>query len=275
MTTQNPNPSSNPSSAHEDQQLAPTPGQRVTTLLKRTDVKRTLIFGIFWTAVFVVLGLYAYPKWMPEVMSTDMKAMERIIVGFTVISAPIAGLVLGIATQALTNRHKGNTPPPDGPAIRTNGPVVIVWSVVSAVFCLIAVVWGLVELNTFANAATIDERTALHVEVTGSQWVWSFKYPDLGVQSDKLMLPLDRPVFFDVTSVDVNHSFWPLQLGIKVDANRLQTTHINTTPDKLGRIDVKCAELCGLYHAYMETTGEVMTTADFDNWVTTNGGHIA
>ena len=275
MTNQSPNPSSNPSSAHEDQQLAPTPGQRATNLLKRTDVKRTLIFGIFWTAVFVVLGLYIYPKWMPEVMSTDMKAMERIMVGFTVISAPIAGLVLGIATQALTNRHKGNTPPPDGPAIRTNGPVVIVWSIVSAVFCLIAVVWGLVELNTFANAATADERTSLHVEVTGSQWVWSFKYPELGVESDKLMLPLDRPVLFDVTSVDVNHSFWPLQLGIKIDANKLQTTHINTTPNKLGRIDVKCAELCGLYHAYMETTGEVMTKADFDNWVTANGGHVA
>jgi cytochrome c oxidase subunit 2 len=63
---------------------------------------------------------------------------------------------------------------------------------------------------------------------------------------------------------------------VKVDANRLQTTVIDTTPNKLGVIDVKCAELCGLYHAYMETGGEVMSVADFDAWVTSHqGGHTA
>ncbi len=258
-----------------EEELKPTPGQRATNLFKRADVQRTLVFTILWTAVFVILGLYFYPKWMPEVMSRDMKAMERIIVGFTVISAPIAGLVMGIATQAISNRHKGDTPPPDGPAIRTNGPVVMVWSVVSGIFCLIAVVWGIAELNSMANEATVGSKEALHVQVIGSQWVWSFKYTDLGVESDKLMLPIDRPVEFEVTSEDVNHSFWPLQLGVKVDANRLQKTIADTVPTKLGPIDVKCAELCGLYHAYMETSGKVMTATDFNNWVTSNGGHVA
>jgi cytochrome c oxidase subunit 2 len=262
-------------SNHDEVDLKPTPGARATNLLKRTDVKRTLLFGLFWTAVFVVLGLYFYPKWMPTIMSTDMKAMERIMVGFTVISAPIAGLVLGIATQAITQRHKGDTPPPEGPAIRTNGPVVVIWSVISGLFCLIAVVWGIVELNTMANAATNDAKESIHVQVVGSQWVWSFKYVDQGVESDKLMLPVDRPVEFQVISADVNHSFWPVQLGVKVDANRLQTTYARTTPTKLGDIDIKCAELCGLYHAYMETSGKVVTEDDFKNWVTSNGGHNA
>ena len=35
------------------------------------------------------------------------------------------------------------------------------------------------------------------------------------------------------------------------------------------------AELCGLYHAYMETTGEVMSSTDFNNWVIAQGGHTA
>ena len=87
------------------------------------------------------------------------------------------------------------------------------------------------------------------------------------------MLPINRPVAFHVTSVDVNHSFWPVQLGVKVDANKLAETLADTTPTKLGEFDVKCAELCGLYHAYMETTGEVMKKADFDNWVIAQGGH--
>jgi cytochrome c oxidase subunit 2 len=259
--------------SNHDEDLAPTPGARVSKLLKRNDVRRTVVFGIFWTAIFVVLGLIFYPKWMPRIMSTDMKAMENIMIAFTVISAPIAGLVLGIATQAITQRHKGDTPPPDGPAIRTNGPVVIVWSVVSGLFCLLAIIWGIVELNTMANAATNDAKESIHVQVIGSQWVWSFKYLDQGVESDKLILPLNRPVEFEVISEDVNHSFWPVQLGVKVDANRLQTTYARTIPTKLGEIDIKCAELCGLYHAYMETQGKITTEDDFKNWVLANGGH--
>lgn len=259
--------------SNHDEDLVPTPGERVSNLLKRTDVRRTVAFGIFWTAIFTILGLVFYPKWMPRIMSTDMKAMENIMVAFTVISAPIAGLVLGIATQAITQRHKGDTPPPDGPAIRTNGPVVIVWSVVSGLFCLLAIVWGIVELNTMANAATHDAKESIHVQVIGSQWVWSFKYPDQGVESDKLILPLNRPVEFEVISEDVNHSFWPVQLGVKVDANRLQTTYARTIPTKLGEIDIKCAELCGLYHAYMETQGKITTEDEFKSWVLANEGH--
>lgn len=262
-------------SNHDDQDFVPTPGERVSKLLMRTDVRRTVAFGFIWTAIFTILGLVFYPKWMPRIMSTDMKAMENIMIAFTVISAPIAGLVLGIATQAITQRHKGDTPPPDGPAVRTNGPVVIVWSVVSGLFCLLAIVWGIVELNTMANAATSDAKESIHVQVIGSQWVWSFKYIDQGVESDKLILPLNRPVQFDVISDDVNHSFWPVQLGVKVDANRLQTTYARTVPTKLGDIDIKCAELCGLYHAYMETQGKIVTNDEFKNWVVSNGGHNA
>ena len=262
-------------SHHEDQNIGLTPGDKFGKFIRRNDVRETLLWAVFYTAVFVVLGVYFYPKWMPTIMSTDMKAMERIMVAFTVISAPIAGLVLGITTQAITNRHKGDTPPPDGPAIRTNGPVVVIWTVVSTIFALIAIVWGIAELNTMANAATQDAKESIHIQVIGSQWVWSFKYVDQGVESDKLVLPINRPVEFEVMSEDVNHSFWPVQLGVKVDANRLQTTYARTVPTKLGAIDIKCAELCGLYHAYMETSGKVTTQDDFNNWVTANGGHTA
>lgn len=261
------------SESNED--LRPTPGERASRVFKRPDVRSAFMYGVLWTIVFTVLGLYFYPRWMPEALSEDMTRMREIMIGFTVISAPIAGLVLGMATHAFMNRHTGDTPPPEGPAVRTNGPVVAVWTVVSALFCLVAIVWGLIEVNQMASAATNNAKQALKVEVIGSQWVWSFKYPELGVESDQLMLPIDRPVDFEVVSMDVNHSFWPVQLGVKVDANHSAPTHIYTTPNKLGTIDVKCAELCGLHHAYMETDGKVMTVEDFNAWVTANGGHSA
>jgi cytochrome c oxidase subunit 2 len=260
---------------HNVEELAPTPGDRVSKFFKRSDVRRTTLLFLAWTAVFVVLGLIFYPKWMPTAMSVEMRAAEKIMIWFTVISAPIAGIVLAVATNSFMNMHRGDTPPPDGPAVRTNGPVVAVWTVTSLVFALVAIVWGLTEMNGQAVAAAKDAKSAITIEVTGSQWVWSFNYPAQGIETHELNLPVGVPVIFDVKSVDVNHSFWPVQLGVKVDANAHVTTVINATPDKIGPIDVKCAELCGLYHAYMETTGEVQSQSDFDAWVTAQGGHKA
>jgi len=260
---------------HNAEELAPTPGERTSRFFKRADVQQTTLFFILWTALFVVLGLFFYPKWMPTIMSVEMKSAEAIMIWFTVISAPVAAIVLAVATTAFMNRHRGDTPPPDGPAIRTNGPVVAVWTITSLLFALVAIVWGLTEMNAQAVAAGKDAKSAIVVEVTGSQWVWTFNYPAQGIETHELNLPVGVPVTFNVKSADVNHSFWPVQLGVKIDANAHVTTVIHSIPNKIGPIDVKCAELCGLYHAYMETTGEIQSASDFDAWVTAQGGHKA
>jgi cytochrome c oxidase subunit II len=259
-------------SQNDNLDLKPVPGERLKKFLRRSDVLQSTLFGLIITGVFIILGGKYYPEWMPAAMSTDMKAIVKLMTVFTWISAPVCGVVLGIALYSFLNRHKGDTPPPDGPATRTNGPVVLLWSVVTSALALVAVLYGLTEQNSTSLASARNAEDAMVVNVIGSQWAWSFDYPEYGISSHELMLPIDRPVSFKVVSVDVNHSFWPVQLGVKVDANKLAETLADTTPTKLGEFDVKCAELCGLYHAYMETTGEVMTEEDFNSWVSTQDG---
>jgi cytochrome c oxidase subunit 2 len=109
--------------------------------------------------------------------------------------------------------------------------------------------------------------------VTGQQWLWSFAYPQNGnITSADLVIPIDRPVVFQVTSTDVIHSFWLPEMGIKIDANPQVVTTVNTTPNKIGTFNVRCAELCGLNHSFMQTTVEVKSQADFDAWVRSHGG---
>lgn len=247
--------------------LPPTPGARLGKFFKREDVRKALLWGVFYTIVFIILGRVAYPHWMPKVLSKQMQSEEDIMIWFTAISAPVAGVVLGVATQTFVNMHRGDTPPEDGVAIRTNTPIIIAWSAVSVALTTVAIVWGLVALNTDAFAAAKDATKSLVVDVTGSQWAWSFYYPEQNIHTHTLNIPVDRPVTFNVVSVDVNHSFWPVQLGVKVDANRLVKTVAEADPSATGPLDVKCAELCGLYHAYMETTGAVQTPSDFSRWV--------
>ena len=38
-------------------------------------------------------------------------------------------------------------------------------------------------------------------------------------------------------------------------------------PLKTQSFQVRCAELCGLWHGHMNTTGQVMTQAGFSNWI--------
>lgn len=260
---------------HSTEQLTPTPGERLTNFFKRKDVIRTTILFFCWTAGICLFGMYFYPQWMPVIMSLEMKSAESIMVWFTVISAPVAAIVLAIASNAFLNMHRGDTQPPDGPAVRTNGPIVAVWTLGSLLFALVAIIWGLAEMNGQAVAAASDAKSAITVEVTGSQWLWTFNYPAQGIETHELNLPVGVPVIFDVKSADVNHSFWPVQLGVKIDANAQVTTVTHATPTKIGPIDVKCAELCGLYHAYMETSGAVQSQSDFNAWVTAQGGHNA
>ena len=248
--------------------MATTPRSWLRDLMKRSDVRSALWFCSIITAVFVGLGLWVFPQFLPTEMSPEMSNARLVIVAFTVISAPVVGLVLGLALTVFMNRHRGEGPPPEEPARQgSETPIVILWASVSSVLCLVAVVWGLVAMSTEQANATTNESSALVIDVTGSQWVWTFSYPAQHIESHQLVLPVNRPVEFNVISTDVVHSFWPVQLGIKVDANAYQTTTAEATPDKLGSFQVRCAELCGLNHAYMQTDGEVVTNAQFEAWV--------
>ena len=141
--------------------------------------------------------------------------------------------------------------------------------------------WGVTELATItadsygatpANAQPSAQKPLI-VNVTGQQWVWTFQYPDnQNVSTPTLVVPLGRPVYFNVTSKDVVHNFWVVELGVKIDANPGAVTNTGVTPNKLGTFNVRCAELCGLHHAYMETTVQVVTPEQFDSWVRESGG---
>ena len=60
----------------------------------------------------------------------------------------------------------------------------------------------------------------LVVQVIGQQWKFTYRYPQFGgFETTQLVLPDNQWVQFHVTSLDVIHSFWAYQLGVKADAN--------------------------------------------------------
>jgi cytochrome c oxidase subunit 2 len=237
-----------------------------------------LIVGVGTVVVVLTVVLLAFGIWWPNVSlpttaSDTEDAVKSTILVFSIAAAPVMALVWGISYVSLRQwRHgSGDEPPEDGPPLRGNNRVAIGWVVVSSVLTAFLLVWGLSELTSTTTLSA--DAKPLVVNVTGQQWLWTFSYPDDGgFSSPDLALPKDRPVVFQVSSLDVIHSFWLPEMGIKVDANPSVTATVSTTPNLLGTFDVRCAELCGLNHSYMETTVQVLDGAGFDAWVTSHGG---
>jgi cytochrome c oxidase subunit II len=228
---------------------------------------------IIWfamTTVGVLIGIFVPHHVMPTLLSHEATDVWRTIVLFTILAAPVAALVYSVAAYSLIAwRHRGNQeePPEDGPPLRGNSTVTAIWLGTSTVLVLVLLAWG---LSVYSSDETSHPDT-LVVDVTGQQWLWTFSYPGTGVNTRSLVLPVNRPVQFNVTSVDITHGFWPVALGVQVDANPGVVTVIRATPDKLGKFTVRCSQLCGLYHSFMYAPGSVVTTAKFSQWLQSNG----
>ena len=66
---------------------------------------------------------------------------------------------------------------------------------------------------------------------------------------------------------DVLHSFWVVEWRVKQDLVPGIVTELRVTPTELGEYKLRCAELCGLRHAYMLADVKVVTQEEFETWV--------
>ena len=263
------------STSHEDHKREEIK-EAIDPFFKGGPIYRRPIFkiGIIWilmTIIGVLISVLLPKHIMPESMGTTFGDVFKTVVIFSIIAAPVAAAVWAIGLYSLLAWRKvmpdKNEAPPDGPSLRGHTVTTAVWLGLSTLLVLVLLVWGMTVLQGQTN----PQEGTIRVDVTGQQWLWTFSYPGTGVTSNVLEVPVNTPVIFQVTSEDVTHGFWPVQLGTQIDANPGFITYIKTTPNKLGRFDVRCSQLCGLYHAYMYTHGNVLTKSQFRSWLTKQG----
>jgi cytochrome c oxidase subunit 2 len=104
------------------------------------------------------------------------------------------------------------------------------------------------------------------VEVKGLQFAWIFTYPDSGIVSGELHLPVNQDVELNITAQDVIHAFWVPQFRLKQDAIPGEATELRFKPTQTGRYPIVCAELCGSYHGAMRTEAVVETPEEYEAW---------
>jgi cytochrome c oxidase subunit 2 len=146
----------------------------------------------------------------------------------------------------------------EGPQIHGNTRLEIIWTAIPAVI-LVGIAAVVLARTPAVEATTGDRSNELVVEVQGHQFYWQYIYPDGQVSVDRLVLPVDRPVKLELVSFDVNHSWWVPELTGKRDAIPGRTNELRFTPTREGIFEGRCAELCGVLHAVMPTTVEVVS----------------
>ena len=253
----------------------------------RPHLLRLLIIWVVLSIVGILAALQIhYPPYDQSVQGLDQ---SRTLALLTVLATPVfIGVVIMVLYSAIYFRRT-TTELVDGPPMLGNTPVQIAWIAISAVLVLFLAVFGIVTLasSNVAQAVGTPGRSIgqsggqtgsstsggtgseLQVQVVAQQWYFTYRYADYGgVETTHLYLPVDRPVELHVTSLDIIHSFWAYQLGVKADANPGVDNIFHVTAQKTGSFQVRCAELCGLWHGHMaDSEGQVVSQSEFDTWI--------
>ncbi|TVQ52803.1 MAG: cytochrome c oxidase subunit II [Spirulina sp. DLM2.Bin59] len=129
---------------------------------------------------------------------------------------------------------------------------------------------GDVTYGLGANAEMGVRPADLTVDVAGMQYAWIFTYPDSGIISGELHVPLGQDVKLNLEAKDVLHAFWLPQFRIKQDVIPGQQTQLRFVATKTGTYPIVCAELCGSYHGGMRSQIIVHSPEDYQAWVESN-----
>ena len=217
----------------------------------RADRNHGMRIFLIWLPLAVIADLLIWFAWYPHMppgrMTSSAEHQQFDIAVLAVTAAPVMLFVWTYAAYALFNWRHREGDEEDGPAIHGNAKIQATWIGATAVIVLGLFVFGTVELIVPAGAgagegpAPIWKPNTSHmleVQVIGQQWAFTYRFPQFGgMESSQLVLPANTTVEFHVTSLDVIHSFWAYQLGVKADANPgVDNVAYTTTKDQLGTL---------------------------------------
>ncbi len=165
-------------------------------------------------------------------------------------------------------RSRGRDRTVEGPQVHGSTRLEIAWTLVPVAILVIVTGFTFYKLPgiTLEDQAKAGD---LRVRVEGRQFYWQYRYPNGVVQIDKLRAPQGRLVVLEITAPesDVNHSYWVPGVGGKFDAIPGETTETAFQAKNTGVFEGQCAEFCGVQHAQMLASIEVVPAAEFDSWL--------
>src|SRR5690606_1406153 len=189
-----------------------------------------------------------------------------------------------------------------------NNTLEKIWTIIPAVTLTILVLFGFFTWRSITNVSEEAKNEAILIEVVGEQFAWTVRYPGrdgkigernyklttplngLGIDfNDKnswddqlgseIVIPVNKPVRFQIGSKDILHSFYIPDFRVQMNAVPGMKTYFQFTAtitteemrDKLG--DYKydfvmlCNKICGGGHYNMQKKVRVVTEEEYQAWL--------
>lgn len=241
-------------------------------------------------ALVVNLGLSLWvrsqvPHWLPVQASSAAPHVDGLFALETAIGMFLfLGCLEVILWTVLFNRAD-KYDLENGAPIEGNWNLEIVWTIIPFVIVM-AIAWHAMGVNAtlatlggkervsgdqqalqVAGSAASDRPAAIGpIQVIARQWSWEFIYPD-GVRSAELHLPVDRPVQFELVSLDVLHGFYIPAFRLKQDIIPGSVIRYRLTPTRVGTYRLRDSMFSGGYFSSNQTNVVVQSETDFDAWL--------
>ena len=165
-----------------------------------------------------------------------------------------------------------------------NVMVEVLWTLIP---CLILIVMAVPSFKILYKQDTIP-KSDVTIKAIGYQWYWGYEYPDENIIFESYMIkeedlkenqprlltvdnevvvPVNKVIKVLITANDVLHAWALPSFGVKRDAvpGRINETWFKA--DRTGTYYGQCSELCGIKHAFMPITVNVVTEEEYNLWL--------
>ena len=202
----------------------------------------------------------------PAPQTPSGEAISRLYWIVFAVCAVVFVLVEGALIYFIVRfRRRADTPAEaEGPQVHGNTRLEIIWTAVPAIILAALAIFTFTQIPA-VQARGVENEQRLTIRVEAHQFYWEYRYPGGETTVNTLYVPVDKPVELELTGMDVIHSWWVPELTGKMDAIPGRMNTLRFVPETTGDFEGKCAELCGIQHAFMPTTVTVLEEADYES----------
>ena len=245
--------------------------------------------------VLIAVGSVAFhfwsPWWWTEVASNWGGMDDTILLTFWITGVVFVAICFFMAYCVWKFRYQKNRRSDYNPENKKL-EFHLTWLTAVGVAALLAP--GLIVWNDYVTVP----KNAVKIEVLAYQWDWKYRLPgedgilgkthvnlvndenpfgliqgdkngmdDLLVDGNELHLQINKPVKFELRSLDVLHNFYVPQFRGKMDIVPGMITYYWIEPTRTGDFEILCAEYCGTGHYAMRGRVFVDEKNEYDNWM--------
>src|SRR5215210_5897022 len=182
--------------------------------MRGVPIAKLIVAIVVLTAVTSVIMLI--PNWNGEGASTAAPKIDTLLDVMIVLSSFVFSIVMVMLVYSVWRWRARPGDESDGAPIHGNTKLEVAWTVIPTVIVLFGAIYSWVILGDIETKAA----NSMPLDVVGQQYKWTFNYPQSNgkvVSSNELVVPVDTQLDLHLTALDVVHSFWVPEWGIKRD----------------------------------------------------------